>query len=90
MQVLPGMTQEQAILAALEGIKKTSLKVNLILCFMRGDDNDAENEETLRLARKYLVPDGRVVALDLAGAEAIYKTYRYKKEASYITSRNRI
>ena len=26
-----GMSQEQAILAALEGIKKTSLKVNLIL-----------------------------------------------------------
>ena len=73
-----GMTQEQAILAALEGIKKTSLKVNLILCFMRGDDNDAENEETLRLARKYLVPDGGVVALDLAGAEAIYKTSKYR------------
>ena len=73
-----GMTQEQAVRAALEGIKKTSLKVNLILCFMRGDDNQAENEETLRLARKYLVPDGGVVAVDLAGAEAIYKTANYR------------
>ena len=31
------MTQEEAIKAALDGLKKTSLKVNLILCFMRGN-----------------------------------------------------
>ena len=74
-----GMTQEEAVNAALDGIRKTSLKVNLILCFMRGANNQAENEETLRLARKYLVPDGGVVAVDLAGAEAIYKTANYRE-----------
>ena len=73
-----GMTQEDAILAALEGIKRTSLKVNLILCFMRGDNNDAENEITLELAKKYLVRDGGVVALDLAGAEALFPTSKYR------------
>lgn len=73
-----GMTQEDSIIAALEGIKQTSLKVNLILCFMRGDNNDEKNEETLELAKKYLVDDGGVVALDLAGAEASYPTSKYK------------
>ena len=73
-----GMTQEDSIIAALEGIKQTSLKVNLILCFMRGDNNDEKNEETLELAKKYLVDDGGVVALDLAGAEALYPTSKYK------------
>jgi adenosine deaminase len=74
-----GLSQEDAINAALEGIKLTSLKVNLILCFMRGDDNEAENEETLELANKYLVKDGGVVAVDLAGAEALYSTSDYKE-----------
>jgi adenosine deaminase len=73
-----GMTQEDAIKAALDGIKRTSLKVNLILCFMRGIGNEAQNLETLELARKYLVKDGGVVALDIAGAEAIFKTRDYE------------
>ena len=72
------MTQEDAIKAALEGIKLTSLKVNLILCIMRGKDNQTENELTLELAKKYLVKDGGVVAIDLAGDELNYKTYEYK------------
>ena len=72
-----GMSQEDAIKAALDGIKRTSLKVNLILCFMRGEGNEAQNLETLELARKYLVKDGGVVALDIAGAEALFKTKDY-------------
>ena len=72
------MTQEEAIKAALDGLKKTSLKVNLILCFMRGKDNDDKNKETLKLARKYLVKDNGVVAVDLAGAEALFPTSKYK------------
>ena len=72
-----GMTQEDAIKAALEGIKKTNLKVNLILCCMRGEGNEKENNETLELAKKYLVEDGGVVAIDIAGAEALYPTSNY-------------
>lgn len=74
-----GMTQEDAVKAALEGMKRTKLKVNLILCCMRGQGNEAQNEETLHLARKYLVEDGGVVAIDLAGAEALFPTKNYER-----------
>ena len=74
-----GMTQEEAVLAALEGLNETELKANLILCCMRGEGNDSDNEETLRLARKYLVDDGGIVAIDLAGAEALYPTEKYQE-----------
>ena len=73
-----GMTQEDAIIAALDGLNKTKIKANLILCLMRGEGNEAENEETLELAKKYLVKDGGVVAIDLAGAEALFNTTKYK------------
>jgi len=74
-----GMTQESAVRAALEGLALTELKANLILCCMRGRGNEAENEETLRLAVKYLVKDGGVVAIDLAGAEALFPTKNYRE-----------
>lgn len=72
------LTQEDVINAALEGLKKTKLKANLILCLMRGEGNEKENDETLELARKFLKEDGGVVGLDLAGAEAQFKTSKYK------------
>lgn len=74
-----GMTQEDSIIAALEGLKRTDLKVNLILCCMRGDNNQEENEETVQLASKYLVEDGGVVGIDLAGAESLYPTSNFEK-----------
>lgn len=74
-----GLTQEAAVRAALEGLGRTKLKANLILCAMRGDSNEDENEETLRLAQKYLVKDGGVVALDLAGAEGLFPTEKYSE-----------
>lgn len=74
-----GLTQEEVVLAAIEGMKKTSLKVNFILCCMRGKGNEADNYETLEIARKYLTEDGGVVAIDLAGAEGLYPTSDYRK-----------
>ena len=74
-----GMTQEQAVMAALEGLKRSELTGNLILCCMRGDGNDDANFETLELAKKYLTDDGGVVAIDLAGAEALFPTKDYKE-----------
>ena len=74
-----GMTQEDAVLAALDGLKKTGLHANLILCCMRGEGNEAANFETLELARKYLTADGGVVAIDLAGAEALFPTIKYRE-----------
>lgn len=72
------LTQEGAVLAALDGLKHSGLKGNLILCCMRGEDTEKANFETLELAKKYLVEDGGVVAIDLAGAEALYPTKDYR------------
>lgn len=81
-----GMTQEDAIRAAIDGIKRSredkercDIKLNLILCAMRGEGNEAANEETLRLTKKWLVEDGGVVAMDLAGAEALFPTGKYRE-----------
>lgn len=72
------LTQEDAIKAVLEGINKSSLKANIILCLMRGEGNEEANLETIELAKKYLVKDGGVVAVDLAGAESIFPTAKYR------------
>lgn len=75
-----GLSQEEVILAALEGLKQSSLHTNLILCLMRADINQSENKETIEIAQKYLVKDNGVVAIDLAGAEALFKTRDFEKE----------
>lgn len=86
---LNGLSQEDTIKAVLKGLEQTELKANLILCCMRGEGTDMDdekkqalieaNEETLRLARKYLVEDGGVVAVDLAGAEGLYPTENFRE-----------
>ena len=73
-----GMTQETAIRSALRGLKKSPIPGNLVLCCMRGDSNQKQNLETLELSKKYLVKDGGVVAIDLAGAEALFPTENYE------------
>ena len=72
-----GLTQRDAIEAALAGLKMCNLHTNLILCLMRGNDNAKENMETVELAKEYLVKDGGVVAIDLAGAEALFHTSEF-------------
>jgi len=70
-----GMTQEDAVKAAIEGLNKgldgcKTLKAGLIVCAMNHCDpmdNHEENLETVRLAKKYLGKG--VVAVDLAGYE---------------------
>ena len=74
-----GLTQEDVVKAALEGIHSPGCKTNLILCCMRGADNEEANAQTLELAKKYLVEDEGVVALDLAGAEALFPTRGYRE-----------
>lgn len=70
-----GMSQEQAIQAVLAGMQEAPIPSRLILCAMRGADNEAANRETVQLAARYL---GRgVAALDLAGAEAIFPTGQF-------------
>lgn len=67
---LKGLSQEEVVLCAIRGSNKSSLKSNLILCAMRDKDNKLENLETKDLVKKYL--NKGVVALDLAGAEALF------------------
>ena len=70
-----GMTQEDAVLAAISGLKQglavcKTLKAALILCAMNHCDpaaNHAENVETVQLAKKYLGQG--VCGVDLAGYE---------------------
>ena len=69
-----GMSQEDAVIAALSGLKsglkgKTDFDANLILCCMRQADYET-NHETIKLAGKY--KDQKVVCVDLAGPEAYH------------------
>lgn len=70
-----GLTMEEAVQAVLAGMAHSEIKTNLILCCMRGENNQELNRETVRLAAKYL--DKGVCAIDLAGAEAIFPTDTY-------------
>lgn len=71
-----GLTLNEVVDAVLEGINRGNVKTNLILCMMR-DSSYEENLKMIQLAKKYL--NKGVVALDLAGAEGIYKTKCFKK-----------
>lgn len=75
-----GYAQEEFVEAARDGMwealkKAPSMKAGLILCCMRGDDNEEENRETIRLAARYL--DSGICAADLAGAESLFPTERF-------------
>ena len=74
-----GLTQEDAVLAAVEGLKKSAVMGNLILCCMRGGDNDRENRETVELAKKYLVKNGR----NFSTENLIQICYRYSRELEH-------
>lgn len=70
-----GMTQRDAIEAAIDGTKNSPIPVRLILCCIRGDDNNEKNVETVNLAAEYL--DKGVGAIDIAGAEALFPTENF-------------
>ena len=77
LSVKQGLTQDQVVEAAIRGARRgmeayPSIRVGLILCCMRGGDNEALNLDTVETARKYL---GDVVcAVDIAGAENLFAT----------------
>lgn len=71
-----GLTQDEVVAAALEGINESGCNAGLILCCMRGSDNHNENIETVLVAEKYLGKG--VVAVDLAGAEALFPTENFE------------
>lgn len=71
-----GLSQEEVVEAALEGLNRSDFPANLILCCMRGENNDSENKKTVEVAARYR--NQGVCAIDLAGAEALYPTERYE------------
>lgn len=71
----------QVVESVLRGLSRVDLKTNLILCMMRGDDLNT-NKEVVDVARHFL--NKGVCAVDLAGAEAIYKTSDYKELFDYV------
>lgn len=66
---------EEVVIAVLNGLNKSTIKTNLILCLMRGA-NKNDNLKTIELAKKYL--NNGVVGIDLAGAESLYKNELYE------------
>jgi len=69
-----GLSQEEVVKTLIETLKegeeKFGIKSNLIVCMMRGKDNYEENKKTIELANKYR--NEKVVAVDIAGAEALF------------------
>lgn len=81
-----GLSQEDVVVELIktlkEGEKKYPIKANLILCMMRGTNNHEKNIETIELANKYR--NDKVVAVDLAGAEALFPNELFEKEFALI------
>ena len=82
LSTLKGLSQEDVIKTLIETLKEAEnlykIKANLILCLMRGKGNEKANDETIELAKKYL--GDKVVAIDLAGAEAIFPNELFVEE----------
>lgn len=81
-----GLSQEDVVVELIktlkESEKKYPIKANLILCMMRGTNNYEKNIETIELANKYR--NDKVVAVDLAGAEALFPNELFEKEFALI------
>ncbi|WP_405726951.1 adenosine deaminase [Anaerotignum sp.] len=71
-----GLSQAEVVAAAIEGMNRCDFRSNLILCCMRGDDNQEQNMETVRVAKEFLGKG--VAAIDIAGAEALYPTGNFE------------
>ena len=86
LHLTKSLTQDMVVEAAIEGLKESKLKSNLILCLMRGNDNYKLNKDTIDVANHYLGKG--VCAIDLAGAEGLYPTASFKDLFLYASSLN--
>ena len=72
---------DKIVEAAIRGMDKAKetygINGNLLLCCMRGEDNSISNLRTAAIAKRYLGKG--VCGLDLAGAEALYPTQKFKE-----------
>ena len=80
LSVNGGLTQDEVVEAAIRGAERgmktyPEIRVGLILCCMRGADNEALNMQTVETAKKY--PGPVVCAVDIAGAEGLFPTENF-------------
>ncbi len=81
-----GLTQEEVVATLIEAKNTIDIKSNLILCIMRGENNMDTNYETVNVAKEFLGKG--VCAVDLAGAEAVFKTQNYEEIFKYVRENN--
>jgi len=89
LSINKGLSQEKVveiILKTLKNAEKYRIFSNLILCMMRGNDTHEKNLETVRVAKKFLGKG--VVAMDLAGAEALFPNEMFEEEFALINKYN--
>ncbi len=82
---LDGLSLYDVAQSVIMGLRRVDLKTNVILCMMRGDSLEA-NMKVIDVARHYL--NNGVCAVDLAGAEAIYKTGDFRELFEYVKEKN--
>lgn len=83
------LTQDKVVKTLIKTRKiaeKSGIFVNFILCMMRGDNTREKNLETIKVAKKYLGKG--VVAMDLAGAEALFPNEMFDQEFKLIKENN--
>lgn len=80
-----GLSQEKVVETLLKTMKiaeKSGIFSNLILCMMRGSNTHEKNFETIKVASKFMGKG--VVAMDLAGAEALFPNEMFGDEFNEI------
>lgn len=80
-----GLSVYDVMESVFRGLKRTDLMTNIIICMMRGDSL-VDNMKVIDLAHHYL--NNGVCAVDLAGAESIYKTEDYEELFNYAKEKN--
>ena len=86
LSTLKGLSQEEVVISLIETMKECQKEYgiisNLILSMMRGNNTHLKNIETIEVANRYI--GNKVVAIDLAGAEALYPNELFIEEFNLI------
>ena len=74
-----GLSQREVVETLVQTFNEQKfIRANLILCLMRGEDTHDANIETIEVAKDFY--GNGVVAIDLAGAEALFGNELFEKE----------
>ena len=74
-----GLSQKEVVETLIQTFNEQKfIRANLILCLMRGEDTHEANMETIEVAKEFYCKG--VVAIDLAGAEALFENQLFEKE----------